>query len=328
INSVIHVVFVASIVLSLLFIGGLRIFSPKLAFLQQNIIYIISFCIFVAGASLNTIIDSTFMAYRVSENILIKNTVLSILKLVLPLFLVFFGSYGIFSSVAIATLISGIVGIIILIFNFNFSPKLTFNKEAIKEMGKFSGGNYLAGFLSSAPGLLLPILIVNGHSSETAAYYYVSSMILGFLMIISQSTTQSLLVEGSHDTSAIRQHFFKALQIIFIFLIPAILMIVLFGNFILHAFGKNYALQSFAFLRIMSISAIFMAMSSLGNSLLRLYHKIGDLIFLNGITAVITLGFSYVFIPQGLIAIGWAWLLSQIISVIIYGVFLRWKNLI
>ncbi|MBI5122777.1 oligosaccharide flippase family protein [Candidatus Roizmanbacteria bacterium] len=325
INAVFFLVTGASIISSLIFIAGLKLFSPQLAFLQTNYFYILTFIFFVIGASINTLIDSIFMAYRVAGNILIKNTIISILKLIFPLLFIFLGSYGIFSAVSLATLISIIFSFIILLSKYNFIPSLRLNLNEVKDMAKFSAGNYVASFLSQAPGLLLPILIINGHKAETAAYYYVSSMILGFLMIISQSTTQSLLAEGSHDISAVRQHFIKSLKLVFALLIPAIIIIVLFGNLILRAFGKSYADESFIFLKIISFSAIFLSISSLGNSLLRLRHQIKYLIIMNNISAIIILGLAYVFIPTGLIGIGWALLLGQIISAVLYIVVL-WKK--
>lgn len=325
INSVYLLVALASVITSLTFLAGLKVFSPHLLFLKTNIFYIITFVFFIMGISLNTIVESIFIAYRASGNVLAKNIVLSVLKLIFPVFFIFLGSYGIFSSVAVATIISGLMGMLLLLYKYAYKPAFAFNKGAIKEMAYFSGGNYIAGFLSSAPSLILPLLIVNLLNAETAAYYYVSSMILSFLVIISKATTQSLLAEGSHDIDFIRAHFFKSLKITFLFLTPAILMIILFGNLILHAFGKNYAIEAFEFLRIVSISALFISVGYLGDSILRLRHKVNYLVGINAFGAIFILAVLYIFIPRGLVAIGWTWLFTQAFLAFVY-IIIFWKK--
>jgi len=328
INSVLILVTLASIVASVLFLSGLKIFSPKLLFLQTNLFYILSFILFVIGLSLNTIIDSVFIAYRATGNILIKNTALSILKLILPLLLIFLGSYGIFSSVAVATLVSTLMSLGILIYKYTYRPSFSFNADVVKKMAVFSGGNYLAGFLSLTPTLLLPILIINKLNAETAAYYYIASMILGFLTIIPSATTNSLLAEGSYDNTELKQHFIKSSKIIYLFLVPAVFLIVFFGNIILHAFGKNYADEAFSFLQIISFSTLFMAVTSLASALLRVRHQMKELIATNALGVIFVLGLTYLFIPQGLIGVGWGWLWGQILLALVYLAVVGKKELV
>lgn len=327
INSSLILIVLAGVIASVVFIYFLKLFSPQLLFLQSNFLFMATFVIFIIGSSLNTVVESIFVAYRASSNILIKNTLLSILKVIFPIFFVFLGSYGIFSSVAVATLISCLVSFIILIIKFNYRPSLMFKVSDVKEMAAFSGGNYIAGFFTQTPALILPILIINTLNAKIAAYYYIDTMILGFLAIIPIAVTQSLFAEGSHDTSDLKKHFIKAVKIIYFLLIPAILLIVLFGNIILNFFGKSYADESFIFLRIIGISAIFMPISSLGNSLLKIRHQIKELIITNILSAIFVLGFSILFIQFGLAGIGWGWLVGQVIVACLYIFVLGRKRL-
>lgn len=184
-------------------------------------------------------------------------------------------------------------------------------------MAFFSGGNYIASFLSLAPSQVIPLLIINKLNLETAAYYYIASMILGFLTIISTGTTSSFLAEGSYNSEELLKHFIKALKFIYILLVPAIIGIFFFGNFILNAFGKNYAIETFTFLKIVSISAIFMAITSLVSSILRIRHQIKTLILVNALAAIIILGLCYIFLSYGLIGIGYGWILGQALVAII-----------
>src|SRR5205807_2095721 len=82
------------------FLLGLHVFSPQLLFLRSNLIYIISFTVFVIFCSWNTLVESVFMAFRSAGDILIKNTIISILKLMLPFALIAFTAYGVFAYTA------------------------------------------------------------------------------------------------------------------------------------------------------------------------------------------------------------------------------------
>ena len=72
INSAFVIVTIVTFLTSAIFLGGLKIFSPQLLFLQSNIIYIISFSTFIAFYSWNSLIDSIFMAFRSAGSILVK----------------------------------------------------------------------------------------------------------------------------------------------------------------------------------------------------------------------------------------------------------------
>lgn len=327
INSVFLLIIAASIISSLIFVLLTNYFAPKLNFLHSNFLYVVSFSLFIIGSTFSQMIDSIFVAYRATINVLTKSFILSILKLIFPIFFIFLGSYGIFSSVAIATLVSALTGFFILIFKYKYVPTISFDKQVIKQMAFFSSGNYIAGFLSLAPAQLLSFLIINKLNPEAAAYYYVSSMILSFLTIIASSTTSSLLAEGSYNDKALIKHFNKSIKISYLFLIPAIIVTVFFGNIILHAFGKNYASEAFNFLRIISISSLFMTISTLGSSILKIRHQIKTLIVLNALGAIFVLGFCNIFISKGLIGIGYGWLLGQLLLATIY-IFVMGKEFI
>lgn len=304
-------VIISTILASLIYLLGIKIFSPKLSFLQTNLFYIITFTILVLGGSLNTIIESIYMAYRAAGNILVKNILTSILKLLLPFFMVSLGAYGIFAASSLSLFISVLLSGVIFMLSNRFTLYLTFKPILIKRMASYSAGNYIAGFLSQAPLLILPVLIVNILYAKAAAYYYFDSMILNLLCIIPLATTQSLLAEGSYDMNSLRDHIIKASKIIFFLLIPSIVLTYIFGGIALHTFGKNYESEAFGLLRILSISAIFMAISLLGNAILKVRKQISQLIYLNIFGFIAIMGFSYLFIHNGLTGLGWGWLIGQ-----------------
>ena len=177
INSSFVIVTVATLLPAGIFFLGLQIFSPQLLFLRSNIFYILSFIIFTIFTSWNILIDSIFMAFRAANNILIKNTIISILKLMLPFALIVFGAYGIFASTASAFALGVLAGLIILTLKFKIRPSISVNFFLVKELSIYSLANYMVIFIRGAPALILPVIILNLLSAKYAAYFYIAAMI-------------------------------------------------------------------------------------------------------------------------------------------------------
>jgi len=160
--------------------------------------------------------------------VLIKNTISSIAKLILPIFLVALGVYGIFTSMGIAMAIAFLLSLIFLILRFNYLPKPIIDRIVVKRMTKFSLGNYIAGFIGGLPVMVLPILITNSIGAKFSAYFYLDMMIANLLYIIPMATSQSLFAEGSYSEIELKVQLKKAIKIISFILIPAILVTSIF----------------------------------------------------------------------------------------------------
>lgn len=257
INTSFVLVSLMSILISIIYLIFLKAISPKLLFVRENIIFSLLFILFVVFNSLNVITENVFIAYRSSKFILIKNSISSIVKLILPIFLVALGAYGIFVSTGIAITIAFLFGLMILILRFNYLPKSIIDRNVVKRMIKFSLGNYVAVNLGGLPSMVLPILITNLIGAKFSAYFYIDMMIASLLYIIPTAISQSLFAEGSYSEMELKIHLKKAMKIIFLIIIPAIIIIFIFGNYILLVFGKKYSEEGFILLKLLSISGIF-----------------------------------------------------------------------
>ena len=314
INYVFAIITLATLLVSVMFLLGLQIFSPPLLFLRSNVFYAISFTIFIIFCAWNSLIESIFMAFRVANNILIKNTIISILKLILPFALIAFGAYGIFASSASALALGVLASLIILILRFKIHPTFSLNVALVKEISDYSFANYITGLMFLAPSLILPVIILNILSAEYAAYYYIASMIQSVLQIIPFATTQALLTEGAYNEAELKKYVKKALVIIAVILIPAIALIVFSGNILLQFFGKNYAVQALQFLQLYSVSTIFTSLLLVANAINNVKHRKKALVISNVIASVLTLWLSYAFSSGRLVGIGWGWTLGQAIA--------------
>ena len=324
INTCISATSILALILSTIFLVGINIFSPKLVFITKNPYFILLFILFMVFSTFNSLIENIFIAFRDTKFILIKNTVFSVLKLILPFFLISLGTFGIFSSWMSALTISLGISILILVIKFDFKPRLILNKNIIEEIGRFSLGNYVAGFFNSLPLMLLPLMITNLINPETTAYYYMAMMVANLLFAIPQATTQSLFAEGSHDVNELKQHTQKAIKTIAVILIPITLITVLLGKYVLLTFGKNYSAEGFRFLQILALSGIFVAINSIFGAILKIRREIKKMIMINILGAILILGLSYLFLPFGLIGIGLAWISGQGLLTLVYLYYEGW----
>ena len=97
-------------------------------------------------------------------------------------------------------------------------------------------------------------------------------------------------------------------------LIPAIILIVLFGQYILLAFGKDYSDAGFMFLRLMAFSGIFVAGNKIFEGIAKVNKKIGKIGIINLIGVFVIIGGSLYFIHEGfgLLGIGYAFITGQV----------------
>ena len=314
INSSFVIVMLVSLLVCVIFLLGVPIFSPQLLFLRSNLFYIVSFTLFVIFCSWNILVESIFMAFRSAGNILIKNSIISTSKLVLPFAFIAFGAYGIFASAASGFALGVLVSLMILLLHFKIRPSISVNIPLIRETTMYSFANYIVDFTLYTPSLVLTIIILNILSAKYAAYFYVASMIQSILLVIPAATAQALLTEGAYNETELKNHIKKAITTILVILLPATAIIVFGGNIILQFFGKTYATEAFEFLQLYSISTIFTALLLIANTIMNVKHKIKALVILNIVAAVLTLWLSYAFISGKLVGIGWGLILGQAIA--------------
>jgi len=159
--------------------------------------------------------------------------------------------------------------------------------------------------------------------AKFSAYFYMDMMIANLLYIIPIATSQSLFAEGSYSERELKVQLKKAIKIISLILIPAILVTFLFGKYILLAFGKEYSSEGVIFLQILAISGIFLSINYIGNSIFYIKHRIKLVILVNLLGASIILSLSIMLIHQNLLGIGVGWMLGQGIISVIYLLFIK-----
>lgn len=324
INTILLAIVISSFIAAVIFLLGLNVFFPKILFIRENFFYALLFCIFIIFSALNAITDSIFINGRTTQYILIINTIMSVFKLLLVFALVKLGSYGIFYSFAGSIILAMLLSIFFIIRKFKYRFSFFLDIKLLRTMAAFSFANYVASFISMAPGLVIPLIITNNLDPKVTAYYYLPSMIINILLAIPRSATSSLFAESSHDDTKLVEHVGKTLKSIYTLLIPAVLIIVLFGRYILLVFGKSFSDEGYVFLNLTSISLLFGSLTFVANTVFIVKSKLKYLMFSAVTTSLLSIGLTYGFIGYGLLGIGYSGLASQMLAaLIVAGLALR-----
>ena len=312
INSCFTISGIASLIAATIFVAGIDFWSPAISFIKQNTIFYLIFVAFTMLATLSHLVDSTFIAKRRAGFVLLKHSIHSLIKLPLPILLVlFFHSFGIVASWGIA------LGIALVISFFVFLPRIqllykpipTLNLSPLKNMVQYSGGNYLANILSSLPTIVLPLMVVNILGPDHNAYFFIAWTISSILYAIPGAVSRSLFAEGSHANENFSKNITKSIKFTYLLLIPAVLVLILAGKWILLAFGQSYSSNALKLLWFLSLSGIPIGIVSIYTTILRVLHKINEVIRIQAFEATAILVASYLIIPSsGINGIGYIWL--------------------
>jgi O-antigen/teichoic acid export membrane protein len=317
-STSIFITTIIAVVFGIIFITGTEIWSPELGILNSSnaIVYLL----ILATTPIFILIGNSFIAMRKAEFSLLQN-IISGSRIIFLIPLIFMGTMGIFGAYGVSIMIACTVMFLLLVRS-GVTPIFTFDRTYLHDAFRFSAGNYLAGLLITVPTLILPIMILNLQGAEKTAYYYIAFAIASILFMIPSAVSTSLFVEGSHE-GALKENTLKSLFIIIVLLIPSVIILYLFGGYILEVIGKSYA-EGLDLLRILALSSFFVAIVNVYFSIKRVQKDMKGLLLLSSLLFVLLIGLSYFFVLKyGIMGVGFAWigaygLCSSVIGVVVW----------
>lgn len=316
VNSALWLTFLFSLVCSTIFLISIPVFVPQLSILISNPIMAVLFALFTSFYTLNILFDDIFVAHRRADFIFIKNSIFSFSKILLLYPLILYGSIGIFSAFGIGSSLATIFSILILVVFLKHELIFSIDLSIVKKIIKFSLANYLAFFIYGLPSKIIPLMITGILGADRSAYFYIALMITNLLYVIPISVSQSLFVEGTHQE--LHKILPKSLKIIAVILIPCVLIIIFAGSYLLRFFGDDYAISGSTLLQLLAISSLFIAVNSIGESLLKLHHRVGRLIWINIVYASLIIGLTVLLADLGLTGVGIAFVIGSAVATILH----------
>ncbi len=315
INSCLAIGGFTSIVAGFIFLAGLNLWSPALLSIRGNTVYLVAFIFFTVASTLSSISEQAFVAGRRTGFILVKNLIFNLLRLLLPALLaVYFHAFGIFASWGIAVGVALLISIPFFLPRVQpgYRPFFAINVETVRAILPFSLANYFGNLFWTAPAFILPIMVVNLLGAEINAYFYIAWSIGSVLAMVPSSGSISLFAEGSYEEEKLKQNVWRSLKMVFVILLPLVVLILVLADKILLLFGGAYSENGATLLRLLTISALPLAINVVYLSIKRVEKKLKVLIGLSASMAIITLGVSFYLLPlMGINGAGIAWLSSQ-----------------
>lgn len=312
------------ILFSLIFLLGLDSFLPKLTILKTSF-YPFLFLIFVISMQIFGILDSIFIAFKLTRLVLFKWIIQNFLKIGLLLFVIPLGGFGIFSS----NCLSAIVAILILILYFikrrpatKFKLKIDFS--ILKRLFPFSLVNFLNAVSLSLPGMVFPLIIISLFSEREVGLFYIPWMIFYVYCSFILSVMSVFLMEASHGKE-IRKLINKVVPFVFILATLGFLFFNFLGKRILFLFKEDFSLYSFSILKILFSSIFFFSINQIFFTLKNIEKKIVEFSILSVVIILSMVIFAFIFIPQkGLEGIAFSWLFANLTgNVFVLGLFVK-----
>jgi O-antigen/teichoic acid export membrane protein len=178
----------------------------------------------------------------------------------------------------------------------------------------YSFVNYIANIFNIAPTLILPLIVLNHLGAANAGYYYLAFTIANLLYAVVYAVSSSLFAEGSYAEESLKDLVTKSTKIVAILIIPSTIILIIFGPTVLKIFGETYSDSARDIIRILALSSPAVAAYTLGNIILRIFHKVEAIITVNLIYMVSISVLAYMWVDYGLYAVGYAWMAGNIIA--------------
>lgn len=315
INSYLTVSILSALFFCVIFLIGLKVWSPALLFLYHETVFLTTFVIFTITYTVCMIVVNIFVARRRAGFALLHSFILATLRLPLPVILAFFfGTFGILASWGLSWITALVVSLLILLPKVEpgYRPLPVIRWSVVREIAHFSFTNYLANLLWMIPSLVLPIMVLNMLGSELNAYFYIAWTVGNVLATIPLSISMSLFAEGSTDEKSLRANIKRSFKLTFIILVPAVMLMLFFADKLLLIFGATYSQEGAMLLRVLALAALPIGVNYIYISIKRVQKKLAALMGVGTFIVTATLVASYLLLPQiSIIGGGVAWLGSQ-----------------
>ena len=283
----------------------------------QDITYVMALSLFVnAFGSVHTSILTKNLNFKVIAKV---GTVVSILSGGVALLSAYNG-LGVWSLV-LQTLSASFLSIILLWLWHPWRPRWAFSLQSIKVFWKFSGYLMLSSFLYRIYGNIFAMVIGRSYTAHEAGFFSQAQRLqklpMDLLTSIITRVAFPVFSSSAGDKEMLVRGLSKALALTMFMSIPvAVFLLLLAEPLVLTLFGEKW-LPSAPILQVLSVAAMLMPIQMLNISMLKALGRTDLNVRIVVIKFLLGIGFLWVVIPYGIIAIAAAFSLSAVINVFI-----------
>lgn len=280
--------------------------------ISKDIYFLIILYCLVFFTALNGIIDNALIATGKVISVTIRTVLVQLGRILIVLISInLLGEVtGIMMSLVLPLLIINAVYLMMLRPSFGQANFLQIKTQFLK----FSFVNGLSQIIQQIPYLVLPGIILAILGPKLNAIFYFPWMIVSILYAIGNAFSLSLFAMGSRMLNKISTLSNKSLKYVSVFLFLSISLIWIFGEKVLLIFGKWYSNESFYYLKILSISSIFVMVYQMIIAKKRFENDYFNIILYSLIMCSLLLGFSLLsMLKFSLLGVVSGWTLGSLI---------------
>lgn len=308
---------------SLVFLAGVRWWSPELQFLVSSPLMMLFFTLATVAWSIFTLEDSVLSGLREAIWVPIENTIFSLVKIGLLIYFVGkFARLAIFTSWMIPV-IALLLPVNLLIFWRLIPRHVRTTAERTRphlpdQVIKYVSGNYAGALVFLAFTTLLPVIVTEQAGAQANAYFYLPWMIMNALQLVAMSMTTSFTVEATIDRRKRNAYFRRSLSHTARLIGLALLVILPAAPYVLLAFGADYSAQGTVLLRLLVLAAIPNLVIWLYLGMARVQNQTLGIFLVQAALCVLMLSLTFYLLPRmGINGIGIAWLASQSLMAVV-----------
>lgn len=318
VNSCLTISGISSVLISLIFVVGLSFWAPALLFLREDPVLLVAFVAVALSFTLISLLGRVFVALRRAGMTLAMDVICQVIKTGSVILLAsFFAAYGILASWAIGQIIAIALGLLWILprIQSGYRPLPSIDTRAAKEMARFSSTNYASTVLWLAPSFIMPLMVIHVLGPEANAYFFIAWSVANAIYAIGRGVSFSLLAEGSHDERQLGRDTRRSLKLNFVFVIPAVVLMLLLGDKVLALFSPAYAENATRLLWLLAVAAIPFTLNSIYFGTRRVEKRMKSVVALTSFAAISTLSLTWVLLPHmGILGAGVAVLSSQCVA--------------
>jgi len=280
----------------------------------------VAFIAVIVIVAINSLTDAVFIANRRAELHTATYSALALIKLILPLVLIQFGSMGIFAAFAFAMLGSLLLTLYLMGRFVSYRVRAKPNWHLLHKTRTYTAYNYAGRILSSVTAQVMPVFILAHLGADRVAYFSMAWTMANFLYIIPAAIAQSLLAEGATTPADKKHHIKHATRLIAMVIVPIIAIALVAAPYLLHIFGAQYSAGSTAIFQILAFATFFVGFNEVSNTILNIEHRSSGVVASQLCALIVTLIAAIMLLPMGLVGMGLALLLGNMAASICHGI--------
>lgn len=299
----------------------------KFAFLSENHWLAVIFVLSVVSWTVFTLQDAVLTAMQQAHWVAVENGLFGVLKIaVLPIALAIKAT----SDHAVFT--SWMLPMVLLLIPVNwaifrrFAPSRNAPEHELSPVERFGrrgialfmARDYAASLFLQAATTALPIVVVALLGARQGAEFYIPFTIISAVDLLFLNVASSLTVEAARAPDRLRELVVLVVRR-FSWLLSAIVLILALGaHFVLLPYGTTYAYAGTTLLRLLAITTVFRAITSLRCAVWRVEGHADRVLYVQALGFALTIGFVVVIgRGHGLAGVGLGWLAGNTIPALL-----------